>query len=77
MHNSQQPEGYLQVMTRSNIANLAGDMIRSDISDQNKVREWRTNSKLKWPHQQRPPMNAFGIWKRFIQKILDVIIWGI
>jgi hypothetical protein len=60
---------YLQVLTLSNIANAAGDKIRPEFFDRNCVGDWEPTSKLQWPNQDRPPINTFCIWKRFLKKM--------
>jgi hypothetical protein len=60
---------YLQVLTLSDLTNNTGDKILPHYLFRNKVHEWSPKSKYKWPHQERPPLDTFRIWKKYIVRI--------
>jgi hypothetical protein len=67
---------YFQVLSLADITNAAGDRLLSSIFDKNKINEWKSTSTLKWPHQKRPPLNTFCIWKRIIKRITGSDVVG-
>jgi hypothetical protein len=62
---------YFQVSSIANITNNTGDLLLEQYFDRRKVEQFTTMSKEKWPHQKRPAMDTFRIWKRVIKSITE------
>jgi hypothetical protein len=55
----------------SNIVNMTGNRIRGAYFDRRKVDQFKSNATMKWPHQKRPALDTFRIWKRAIVAITE------
>jgi hypothetical protein len=67
---------YFQILSLADITNAAGTRLLPAIFEKNKINEWQSTSRLKWPHQKRPPLKTFCIWKRIIRKITGCDVVG-
>jgi hypothetical protein len=60
---------FFKVLTLSHITNHTGNRILPQFLNRRQVNEWQSNSKYTWPHQERPPLETFKIWKRMLVRI--------
>jgi hypothetical protein len=68
---------YMQVTNIAEIATLNGEKIKDEYFHAKYIDELITNSKIRWPKQQRPAMDTFLIWKRGIKRITQCDSAGI